>query len=140
MRKGRIPVLVAFTLLILAWLESRPSRWQIAASPRSTKGLRMTIPLLAMVSLSLQLAAAAVPGSHEFEFVYRTEITPPQDGAPLEVFLPMAVSDEHQEVSKPALKGPLVLEEGHEPKYGNRFLHGTLDGRVQLGQEGPFVI
>jgi transglutaminase-like putative cysteine protease len=55
-------------------------------------------------------------------------IPPPPAGiGPIDVFVPLAVSDPHQEILRRDLRASIPGQEKTESRYGNRFWHGHLD-------------
>jgi len=67
-------------------------------------------------------------GARTFTFTYEVEIPPQPTGiGPIDVFVPLAVSDAHQDVLRRTLKASIPGQEKTENRYGNRFWHGHLD-------------
>lgn len=62
-----------------------------------------------------------------FTFSYSVEIPPPAGSDPIDVFVPLAASDPHQDVLRRELKASIPGQENTEGRYGNRFWHGLLD-------------
>jgi transglutaminase-like putative cysteine protease len=67
-------------------------------------------------------------GGRTFTFTYEVEIPPPAVGTgPIDVFVPLAVSDVHQDILRRDLKASIPGKEKTESRYGNRFWHGHVD-------------
>lgn len=67
-------------------------------------------------------------GDRTFAFTYAVEIPPQPAGiGPIDVFIPLAVSDAHQEIGRYELTASIPGQEKTEPRYGNRFWHGQVD-------------
>ena len=67
-------------------------------------------------------------GARTFTFNYEVEISPQPAGVgPIDVFVPLAVSDAHQDILRRVLKASIPGQEKTESRYGNRFWHGHLD-------------
>ena len=63
-----------------------------------------------------------------FTFTYDVEAQPQPPGiGPIHVFVPLAVSDAHQDIVRRDLTASIPGQEKTEPRYGNRFWHGRLD-------------
>lgn len=63
-----------------------------------------------------------------FTFTYAVEIPPQSPGiGPIDVFVPLAVSDPHQDIVRHDLEASIPGQEKTESRYGNRFWHGHLD-------------
>lgn len=66
-------------------------------------------------------------GARLFTFTYEVEITPqPRGSGPIDVFVPLATSDAHQEILRRDLQASIPGRERTESRYGNRFWHGHL--------------
>ena len=73
-------------------------------------------------------AAAAAPAARTFSFTYAVEVGPVPAGAgPVDVFVPIAPSDPHQDVLSYQVEASIPGAERTEARYGNRFWHGHLD-------------
>lgn len=84
---------------------------------------------LSVVLLSLAFAPllyAQVPRSRHFTFDYSFTVRVTEPGQPLEIWFPMAHSDEYQQVKIISKRSDLPLEETVEPKYGNRMFHARI--------------
>jgi len=67
-------------------------------------------------------------GARAFTFTYDVEIPSPPPGiGPIDVFVPLAASDAHQDILRRTLKASVPGQEKTESRYGNRFWHGHLD-------------
>lgn len=63
-----------------------------------------------------------------FTFTYDVEINPqPAGNGPINVFVPLAVSDAHQDILRRDLNASIPGQEKTESRYGNHFWHGHLD-------------
>lgn len=63
-----------------------------------------------------------------FTFTYEVEIPPQPVGlGPLDVFVPLAISDAHQDILRRDLKASIPGQLKFEARYGNHFWHGHLD-------------
>jgi transglutaminase-like putative cysteine protease len=90
---------------------------------------------LAMVSLAAALvfgedAAPVDLGRAErtFAFVYEVEIAAQPEGAgPVDVFVPLAASDDRQDILRYHITASVHGREKTEERYGNRFWHGHAD-------------
>jgi len=67
-------------------------------------------------------------GVRAFTFTYDVEIPSPPPGiGPIDVFVPLAASDAHQDILRRTLQASIPGQEKTESRYGNRFWHGHLD-------------
>ncbi|UCF81491.1 MAG: transglutaminase domain-containing protein [Acidobacteriota bacterium] len=88
-----------------------------------------------MVSLAAALALGedakpVDPGQAErdFAFVYEAEIAAQPEGAgPVDVFVPLAASDDSQDILRYLVTASVPGREKTEARYGNRFWHGHVD-------------
>ncbi len=72
--------------------------------------------------------ARGEPTDRLVTFTYSVEIPPqPAGTGPIEVFVPLATSDSHQEILRRDLTTSMPGQENTESRYGNRFWHGHLD-------------
>lgn len=63
-----------------------------------------------------------------FAFTYEMSLDPlPADAGPVDIFVPLAQSDPHQEILSREVESTIRGEERTEEMYGNRFWHGHLD-------------
>jgi transglutaminase-like putative cysteine protease len=60
-----------------------------------------------------------------FDYTFAVRVTDP--GQPLEVWFPVATSDQYQQVRILSKTGDLPLEETREPEYGNRMFHASTE-------------
>lgn len=71
--------------------------------------------------------ATAVAAERKFDFTYSVEVAAvPEGSGPVDVFVPLAKSDEHQEILSKQVTASVPGEERTEPKFGNTFWHGHL--------------
>lgn len=62
-----------------------------------------------------------------FTFTYKVEIVPQPPGVgPVNLFVPLAVSDAHQDILRRAIKASIPGGEKTESRFGNLFWHGHL--------------
>lgn len=90
---------------------------------------------LSVVLLSFAFAPllyAQVPRSRHFTFDYSFTVRVTEPGQPLEIWFPMAHSDEYQQVKIISKSSDLPLEETVEPKYGNRIFHARIAAADKL--------
>ena len=89
-----------------------------------------------LLALSSLLAAAAAhsgqvpdtPPPRTMSLVYEVTVPPiPAGEGPVDVFVPLAPTDEHQEVLDRRVEATIPGVEGTESRYGNRFWRGHLD-------------
>lgn len=67
-------------------------------------------------------------GGRTFSFTYEVEIPAQRAGiGPIDVFIPLAVSDSHQAILRRDVKANIPGREKIESRYGNTFWHGHLD-------------
>src|SRR5262249_9627520 len=59
-----------------------------------------------------------------FDYAFTVRVTDP--GKPLEVWFPVAQSDQYQQVRVVSKTGDLPLEETRETEYGNRIFHASV--------------
>jgi transglutaminase-like putative cysteine protease len=81
---------------------------------------------LSVVLLSLAFASllsAQAPKSRHFTFDYSFTVRVTAPGLPLEVWFPVAHSDQYQQVKIISKTSDLPLGETTEPEYGNRMFH-----------------
>jgi transglutaminase-like putative cysteine protease len=83
---------------------------------------KFSLPLSALFIISLGALAQAPKTRHfTFEYTFTVRITDP--GKPLDVWFPMAHSDQYQQIKILSQTADLPLEETYEPEYGNRMFH-----------------
>ena len=112
--------------------------------PRS---MRRIIPLLAVcatIALTAGIVTAQIQGptcapragviyggelvDRALTFTYAVEIAAQPVGiGPVDVFIPLAVSDMHQDIVRYDLEASISGQERTEHRYGNRFWHGHVD-------------
>jgi transglutaminase-like putative cysteine protease len=88
--------------------------------------LRISPRTLSLISVFLLsgLCAFAQPKSRHFELDYTFTVRITDPGKPLDVWFPMAQSDQFQQVRILSKTGDLPLKETTEPEYGNRMFYG----------------
>jgi transglutaminase-like putative cysteine protease len=79
--------------------------------------------LLLAVSAFAQNAALQNAKSRHFVFNYEFTVKISDPGKPLDVWFPVAQSDQFQQVKVVAKTGDLPLQETSEPEYGNKMFH-----------------
>ena len=63
-----------------------------------------------------------------FSFTYEVAIpAQPAEIGPIDVFIPLAVSDSHQAILRHDVKASISGREKIESRYGNKFWHGHVD-------------
>ena len=84
---------------------------------------------ISAVSLFLlfSLCALAQSKSRHFELDYSFSVRITDPGKPLDVWFPMARSDEYQQVRIISRSGDLPLQETTEPEYGNQMFYAHAD-------------
>ena len=109
-----------------------PNRWLAGPLRRVLAGL-IGAMLAAGVSAAAEMAkdppSAPKEGTDRtFAFTYSVEIPAQATGiGPIDVFVPLATSDTHQDVLRSELRASIPGQEKTESRYGNRFWHGHLD-------------
>ena len=78
---------------------------------------------LVLLALVLVPATAQSPKSRHFTFDYNFTVRITDPGKPLDVWFPMAQSDQYQQIKVISKSGDLPLEETSEPEYGNSMFH-----------------
>jgi len=81
------------------------------------------VPLFLLISL----CALAQSKSRHFELNYSFTVRITDPGKPLDVWFPMAQSDQFQQVKITSKSGDLPLKETTEPEYGNRMFYAHTD-------------
>lgn len=115
--------------------------------PSFLQGMRRTTGLLAVgatIALTAGVVAAQIRGptcapragviyggelvDRALTFTYAVEIPgQPVGTGPIDVFIPLAVSNAHQDIVRHEMTTRIPGQEKTEPRYGNRFWHGHLD-------------
>ncbi len=72
-------------------------------------------------------AGATAPAERHFSFEYKTTVTVPPGAGKLELWLPYAESDAHQEIVSAKVESAVPVEMTRDAKYGNSILHLALD-------------
>jgi hypothetical protein len=87
--------------------------------------LRMTLRRISAVSLFLlfSICAFAQSKSRHFELNYSFSVRVTDPGKPLDIWFPIAQSNEFQQVKITAKSGDLPLKETTEPEYGNKMFY-----------------
>lgn len=70
-----------------------------------------------------QTSPSQVPKTRQFTFDYSFAVRVTDPGKPLDVWFPMAHSDEYQQVKIVSKEGDLPLRETSEPEYGNKMFY-----------------
>lgn len=117
----------------------------MSSFPRSNRRIAGALVICATFALGTGVDAAwergpacEVPGTgiiyggahvdRTFVFAYAAEIpSQPAGLGPVDVFIPLAVSDAHQGLVRYELMASIPGQEKTEHRYGNRFWHGHLD-------------
>lgn len=92
--------------------------------------LAAVLVVLTVTSIRVHRAVstAGEQAARTFTFTYAVEIPPlPSGTGPIDIFIPLAVSDESQDILRHEIKADLPGREKTESRYGNRFWHGQLD-------------
>src|SRR5438270_12759886 len=91
--------------------------------------LRITLRRISAVSLFLllNLCAVAQAKSRHFELDYSFTVRLTGPGKPLDVWFPMAQSDQFQQVKIVSKSGDLPVKETSEPEYGNKMFYAHTD-------------
>lgn len=87
---------------------------------------------LSVVCVAANVAGATepnkLPDHREFSFTYHVSVeAPPAGQGPVEVFVPLAHSNEHQEVLERKIAASIPGKEEKEARFNNEFWHGHLD-------------
>ena len=81
--------------------------------------------------LLLSLCALAQSKSRHFELNYSFSVRITDPGKPLDVWFPIAQSDQFQQVKVLSKSGDLSLRETTEPEYGNKMFYAHTDKATQ---------
>jgi transglutaminase-like putative cysteine protease len=87
--------------------------------------LRRISAVAVLVLLSFSALAQSKSRHFELEYSFSVRITDP--GKPLDIWFPMAQSDQFQQVKILSQSGDLPLRETSEPEYGNRMFYAHAD-------------
>lgn len=119
-------------IIVFAIRRHGPKRWLAGRLRRVLAGF-----IGAMLAVGVPAATvmakgpASVPEAgtdRTFAFTYSVEIpAQPAGVGPIDVFVPLATSDPHQDVLRRELRANIPGQEKTESRYGNRFWHGHLD-------------
>jgi transglutaminase-like putative cysteine protease len=96
--------------------------------------MRRILLAAAWLAIGVAMCAAALtaqPQHRHFTLSYEFTINDVEQGKPLRVWIPLAVSDEYQAVAVTARTGDLPLKETRERQYGNRMLYGETASATQ---------
>jgi transglutaminase-like putative cysteine protease len=80
---------------------------------------------ISLLSLFLLVSVFGLAQVRHFTFDYTFTVRVTDPGQPLEVWFPLATSDQYQQVRVLSKSGDLPLEETREPEYGNRMFHAS---------------
>ena len=97
--------------------------------------MKQQLKCLASFALAISCASTALaneppalPDSRTFQFKYNVEVeAPPAGEGPVDVFVPLAKSDEHQDVVSRNVEASIKGEVKKDAEYGNEFWHGHMD-------------
>lgn len=96
-----------------------------ATAEAQTKGETCGLPPAATADILYDADRAA---ARTLTFTYEVQIPPQPAGiGPIDIFIPLAMSDAHQAILRRDIKASIPGREGTESRYGNRFWHGHLD-------------
>src|SRR5213594_3621889 len=97
-------------------------------------GARRNLRVILTGVLGMSLAVACSAGEADqdnartFSFMYEVEVpAQPAGTGPVDVFIPLAVTDAHQAILRSDVKASIPGRETIESRYGNTFWHGHLD-------------
>src|SRR5438093_8529574 len=97
-------------------------------------GARRILRAILSGVLGISMAAALSAGAADqvtartFSFTYETEVpAQPAGSGPIDVFIPLAVTDAHQTILRHDVKASIPGRETIESRYGNKFWHGHAD-------------
>jgi transglutaminase-like putative cysteine protease len=94
------------------------------------RSLQATFSGVLGMSMAFALSAFAAPqdSARTFAFTYEAEVpAQPAGTGPIDVFIPLAVSDAHQSILRRDVKASISGREAIESRYGNMFWHGHVD-------------
>src|SRR5437773_5954200 len=94
------------------------------------RSLRAILSGVLGMSMAAALSAGAVDqaSAATFSFTYEAEVpAQPAGTGPIDVFIPLAVSDAHQTILRHGVKASIPGRETIESRYGNTFWHGHVD-------------
>ncbi len=83
--------------------------------------------LLLLLFVSATLSIAQTPRSRHFVFDYSFTVKVTDPGKPLDVWFPMAHSDQFQQINVIEKEGDLPLKQTSESEYGNKFFYAHTD-------------
>src|SRR2546426_11887510 len=113
----------------LPWITGWISR---KGDPMSSarRSLRAILPGVLGMSMAVACSAGATDQdtARTFSFTYEVEIpAQPAGTGPVDVFIPLAVTDAHQTILRSDVKASIPGRETIESRYGNKFWHGHAD-------------
>ena len=85
--------------------------------------LSLVVLLFVSTSFAFSQAASQKPKVRHFTFDYSFTVNVTEPGQPLDVWFPVAHSDQFQKVKIISKSGDLPLQETMDPEYGNRMFH-----------------
>src|SRR5919198_1547367 len=94
------------------------------------KSLRAILTGVLGMSMAVALGARAADqdNARTFSFTYEVEVSAqPAGTGPIDVFIPLAVTDAHQTILRHHVKANIPGREAIESRYGNTFWHGHVD-------------
>ncbi len=92
---------------------------------------------LVFLAAALVLGEDAAPASRDFSFSYEVEIAAQPEGVgPVDIFVPLATSNDAQDISRYHITANVSGREKTEARYGNRFWHG----HVALSNGKPMTV
>ena len=81
----------------------------------------------AVLCLLLGVSALAQSKSRHFELDYSFTVRVTEPGKPLDIWFPIAQTDQYQQVKIVSKRGDLPLQETTEPEYGNKMFYAHAD-------------
>src|SRR2546428_7728889 len=94
------------------------------------RNLRVILTGVLGMSLAVACSAGAADqdNARTFSFTYEAEVpAQPAGTGPIDVFIPLAVTDAHQTILRRDVKASIPGRETIESRYGNKFWHGHVD-------------
>ncbi len=90
----------------------------------------LTAALIALACGVSETAVPTAPASRTVLFTYAVDVPAVEGDAPVELFLPIPVSDPHQDITALELASPVSGAFSTEARFGNRYWHATLPAQV----------
>lgn len=87
----------------------------------------LALSFFLFATLIAQAAAAEPAKSRHFVFEYNFTVRNTEPGKPMQVWFPLAESDQFQQIKILSQTGDLPLQETREPEYGNHMLYAHTD-------------